>query len=121
MDIRAKERGDGGRTVPATARLTAVMFLNADGMIAKDSMKVGGFKPIFLGWVPTDGAARHGRSKQERLLRQESILYFFQQGYLFCMAQSQLSNGGRTLNIVAGDRVPLDHLLAADGDLLDND
>ena len=37
------------------------------------------------------------------------------------MAQSQLSNGGGTLNIVAGDRVPLDHLLTADGDLFDND
>ena len=49
------------------------------------------------------------------------ILYFFQQSYLFCMAQSQLSNGGWTLQSVAGDRVPLDHLLAADSDLLDND
>ena len=37
------------------------------------------------------------------------------------MAQSQLSNGGGTLNIVAGDRVPLEHLLAVDSDLLDND
>jgi hypothetical protein len=69
MDIRAKERSDGGRTVPTTARLTAVMFLDADGMIAKDGMKIGGFISIFLGWVPTDGAAGHSRGKQERLLR----------------------------------------------------
>jgi len=50
MDIRAKERGDGECTVPTTARLTAGMFLDADGMIAKDGMKMGGFIPIFLGW-----------------------------------------------------------------------
>ena len=37
------------------------------------------------------------------------------------MAQSQLDNGGGTLQRVAGDRVPRDHLLAADSDLLDND
>jgi hypothetical protein len=35
MDIRAKERGDGGRTVPPTIRMTAVMFLDADDVIAK--------------------------------------------------------------------------------------
>jgi hypothetical protein len=48
-------------------------------------------------------------------------LYFLQQGYLFCMAQAQLDNGCGTLQSVAGERVPLDHLLAADSDLLDND
>jgi hypothetical protein len=37
------------------------------------------------------------------------------------MAQSQLSNGCGTLQSVAGDRVTLDHLLAADSDLFDND
>src|SRR5207302_3298271 len=43
MNIRAKERGDRGRTVPTAAGLTAVMFLDADGMIAKDGMKIGSF------------------------------------------------------------------------------
>src|SRR5215510_7387619 len=37
------------------------------------------------------------------------------------MAQSQLDNGCGTLQSVAGDRVPLDHLLAADSDLLNDD
>src|SRR5438128_965441 len=37
------------------------------------------------------------------------------------MAQAQLDNGCGTLQSVAGDRVPLDHLLAADSDLLGND
>ena len=50
MDIRPKERGDGGSTVPTTVRMTAVMFLDADGMIAKDRMKIGGFIPVFLEW-----------------------------------------------------------------------
>ena len=48
MDIRAKERGDGGCTVPTTVGMTTMMFLDADGMIAKDGMKIGGFIPIFL-------------------------------------------------------------------------
>ena len=67
MNIRAKERGDRGRTVPTAAGLTAVMFLDADGMIAKDGMKIGGFIPVFLEGVPTGGAARHSRDKQTRL------------------------------------------------------
>src|SRR4030095_10442088 len=100
--------------------MTAAMFLDTDGMIAKDGMKIGGFIPIFLECVPTDGAVRYVRGKQERLLCYEYILYSFQKGYLLCMVQSQLSNGGGTLHIVAGDCVPLDHLLAADSDLLDN-
>jgi hypothetical protein len=37
------------------------------------------------------------------------------------MAQAQLDNGCGTLQSVAGDRVPRDHLWAADSDLLDND
>ncbi len=37
------------------------------------------------------------------------------------MAQPQLDNGCETLQSVAGKRVPLDHLLATDSDLLDND
>jgi len=78
MDIRSKERGDGGRTVPMTIRMTAVMFLDADGMITKDGMKLGGFIPVFLEGVPTGGAARQARGKQERLLRSEHILYFSQ-------------------------------------------
>ena len=69
MDSRAKERGDGGRTVPTTVRMTAVMFLDADGMIAKDRMKTGSFIPVFLEGVPAGGAARHARGQQERLLR----------------------------------------------------
>jgi hypothetical protein len=63
MDIRPKERGDGGRTMPTTVRMTAVMFLDTDGMIAKDSMKIGGFIPVFLERAPTGGAARHARGK----------------------------------------------------------
>jgi hypothetical protein len=67
MDIRSKERGDGGRTVPTTVELATAMFLDADGMIAKDGMKIGSFIPVFLEGVPTGGAARHARGKQERL------------------------------------------------------
>jgi hypothetical protein len=37
------------------------------------------------------------------------------------MALPQFDHGGGTLQSVAGDRVPLDHLLAADSDLLNND
>jgi hypothetical protein len=37
------------------------------------------------------------------------------------MAQSQLSHGGWTQQSVAGDRVALGHLVAADHDLLDNE
>ena len=58
MDIRAKERGDGGRTVPTTVGLATAMFWDADGMIAKDGMKIGGFIPVFLEYVPTGGADR---------------------------------------------------------------
>ena len=67
MDIRPKDRFDGGRTVLTTVRLTAEMFLNADGMIAKDRMKIGGFVPVFLERVPTGGADSYARIKQERL------------------------------------------------------
>ena len=67
MDIRSKERGDSGRTVPTTVRMTTVMFSDADGMIAKDGMKIGGFIPVFLEGVPTGGAARHFRGQPERL------------------------------------------------------
>jgi hypothetical protein len=67
MDIRPKERGDGGHTVPTTIRMTTVMFLDADSMIAKDRMKIGSFIPVFLEHIPTAGANRHARVKQERL------------------------------------------------------
>src|SRR5437763_16939700 len=40
MNIRSKERGDGGCTVPTAAGLTAVMFLDADGMIANTTLLV---------------------------------------------------------------------------------
>ena len=53
--------------MPPTIRMTAVIFLDADGMIAKDSMKMGGFIPILLEGVPTGGADRHARVKQTRL------------------------------------------------------
>jgi hypothetical protein len=43
------------------------MFLDADGMIAKDGMKLGGFVPVFLERVLTGGADSHARVKQERL------------------------------------------------------
>ena len=68
MDIRAKERGDGGRTVPPTIRMTAVIFLDADDVIAKKCMKMGGFIPVFLERVPTGGADRRFVVHQERLL-----------------------------------------------------
>ena len=67
MDIRPKERCDGGRTVPVTVRLTAVMFLEADSVIAKDRMKTGSFVSVFLERVPTGGADMHARSQQETL------------------------------------------------------
>ena len=63
MDIRPKERCDGGSTVPTTVWMTAVMFLDADGMIAEDGMKIGGFIPVFLECVPTGGTASHSRGK----------------------------------------------------------
>ena len=69
MDIRAKERGDGGRSVPTAVRMTAGMFLEADGMIAKDGMKLGGFISVFLERVPTGGADMGSKIKQARLLR----------------------------------------------------
>jgi hypothetical protein len=47
VDIRPKERGDRGRSLPTTIRMTAGMFLDADGMIAKDGMKIGGFISVF--------------------------------------------------------------------------
>ena len=97
------------------------MFLDADGMIAKDGTKIGGFISVFLERAPTGGADRCAKVKQVRLLRQYDILHLCQQLYLLCMAQSQLSNACWTLQSVAGDRVTLDHLLAADSDLLDND
>ena len=59
MDIRSKERWDGRSTVPTTVRMTAVMFLDADGMIAKDCMKIGGFIPVFLERIPTMRADMH--------------------------------------------------------------
>ena len=59
MDIRPKERFDGGRTVPVTVRLTAVMFLEADSMIAKDRMKTGSFVSVFLDSIGNSGSS-HG-------------------------------------------------------------
>src|SRR5215470_5915752 len=66
MDVRAKERGDGGRTVPRTTRITTVMFLDANDMIAKNRMKIDsiaslpGFMMAFeepvlyrIVWAPT--------------------------------------------------------------------
>jgi hypothetical protein len=47
MDIRPKERGDRRRSLPTTSRMIAAMFLDADGMIAKDGMKIGGFISIW--------------------------------------------------------------------------
>ena len=76
MDVRAKERGDGGRTVPPTIRMTAVMFLEADDVIAKNCMKMGGLIPVFLERVPTGGADRHARGKQARLFCQYYVLDF---------------------------------------------
>jgi len=68
MDTRPKERFNGGRTVPTTVRAPAVMFLDADGMIAKDRMKIGDFISVFLERVPKDGAGMDARIKQARLL-----------------------------------------------------
>ena len=76
---------------------------------------------VFLERVPTGGADVRSRVKQDRLLRSYDILHLFQQSYLFCMAQSQLSNGCWTLQSLAGDYVALDHLLTADSDVLDNE
>ena len=69
MDIRPKERGDRGRSLPTTRRMIAAMFLDADGMIAKDGMKIGGFIPVFLERVPTGRADMRSKVKQDRLLR----------------------------------------------------
>jgi hypothetical protein len=35
--------------VPTTVRMTAMMFLDTDGMIAKDRMKIGGFIDTIAG------------------------------------------------------------------------
>jgi hypothetical protein len=69
MDIRSKERGDGGRSVPTAVRMTAGMFLEADGMIAKDGMKLGSLIGVFLERVLTGGADMGSKVKQARLLR----------------------------------------------------
>ena len=69
MDIRPKERGDRGRTLPTTVRMTAVMLLDTDRRLAKDGMQVGGFIPVFLERVSTGGADMHIMVNQDGLLR----------------------------------------------------
>ena len=41
MDIGAKNRGNGGKTLPTTIRMTAAVFLETDLMVAEYSMKLG--------------------------------------------------------------------------------
>jgi hypothetical protein len=41
MDIGAKNRGNGGKTLPTTIRMTAAVFLETDLMVAEDGMKLG--------------------------------------------------------------------------------
>jgi hypothetical protein len=55
------------------------------------------------------------------ILRQAVLVSRFQPSSLCWMAQSQRSKGGGTLQSVAGDRVPLAHLVTADGDLVDHE
>ena len=62
--------------MPPTIRMTAVIFLDADDVIAKKCMKMGGFIPMFLKHVPTGGADRHTRIKQVRLFCQSYVLDF---------------------------------------------
>ena len=62
--------------MPVTVRLTAVMFLEADSMIAKDRMQTGSFVSVFLERVLTGGADMHARIQQETLFCYEYILYF---------------------------------------------
>ena len=68
MEITPEERCDRGTPGPATVRMTAVICWYVDGMIAKDRMEIGGFIPVFLEWVPTDGTDRCVRVQQDRLL-----------------------------------------------------
>ena len=69
MDITPEERFDRGTPVPVTVRMTAVICLYVDGMIAKDRMEIGGFIPVFLERVPTGGTDMRSKVKQDRLLR----------------------------------------------------
>jgi hypothetical protein len=41
MDIGAKNRGNGGKTLPTTIRMTAAVFLETDLMVAEYGMKLG--------------------------------------------------------------------------------
>src|SRR5881397_218157 len=82
---------------------------------------IRGCIPVFLEPVPTGGADRHARIKQARWFCSYSVVYFLSQRDLCCMAQAQLDHGGGTLQRVAGARVSLAHLWAADRDLLNHD
>src|SRR6266487_1452485 len=53
MDITTEERFNRGTPVPATGRMTAMVFLHVYGVIAKDRMKIGGFIPVFLDRIGT--------------------------------------------------------------------
>ena len=58
MDGRPKERGEGGRTVPTTIRMTAVMFWDADDVIAKNCRTIGGCIRMALSEAPTCGCLK---------------------------------------------------------------
>src|SRR5215470_1251041 len=53
MDIGAKNRGNGGKTLPTTIRMTATVFLETDLMVAEYRMKLGVGMPILFDLLAT--------------------------------------------------------------------
>ena len=67
MDIGAKNRGNGGKTLPTARRMTAAVFLDAELMVAEDRMKLGVSIPILLDWLATVRTAIISYVNQDRL------------------------------------------------------
>src|SRR5215467_5111003 len=76
MDRRAKNRGRCRSALPMTLRIMALMFLEADGMVRKDRMKMRGCEPFFLECVATPWADVMARIDQWGLHGQDGILHF---------------------------------------------
>src|SRR5262249_1696726 len=76
MDIGAKNRGKGGRTLPTTIRMTATVFLETDLMIAEYGMKLGLGIPILLDLLATVRTALLFSINAYRLFLYEGLLHF---------------------------------------------
>ncbi len=87
MDGGAKNRWNGGKTLPTTRRMTAAVFLDAELLVAEDRMTLGLGIPSLFSLLSTVRTAILSYVKQYRLFLSECILSFRQQRYLFCMTQ----------------------------------